>query len=392
MSTAPRSGLKTTASCDVYLDESHKAVRETCRRFAQQEIAPYANEWEEDEIFPAELYKKAAEAGILGVAFPESLGGSAGDALHSLMVTEGLIHGGSTGVIAGLGSLGIALPAIIQSGTPDQLERFARPAIAGELICALGITEPGTGSDVAAVRTRAVKDGDDYRITGNKLFITSGCRADFVTVLARTSDDKHGGLSFFVVEKGMPGFEVSRSLKKTGWRASDTAELAFDDVRVPASNRIGAEGSGFVTLMRNFQTERLMLAGFGYAGAEFCLDEATAYARQRQVFGRPVTAFQVTRHKLADMAMRVLAAKTMTYHVASRMALGEILVAEVSMAKNFTAEVAMQVSYEAVQILGGMGYMRESAVERISRDSRLLPIGGGTQEVMKEIIAKTLAF
>ncbi len=384
--------LRVTTSCDALLDDSHKAVRETCKKFALKEIAPHAYEWEEAESFPRELYQTAAAAGILGIGFPESVGGFGGDAVHGLMVSEGLIHGGSTGVIAGLGSLGIGLPAIVQANDPEQIERFVRPTLRGETISALAITEPGAGSDVAAVRTRAVRDGDDYRISGAKLFITSGCRADFVTTLARTSDDPHGGLSFFVVEKGMPGYEVSRSLKKTGWRASDTAELSFDEVRVPARNRIGPEGGGFVTLMRNFQAERLMLAGFGYSSAEFCLEQALEYARQRKAFGKPITGFQVTRHKLADMATQVLAAKTLTYHVATRVAAGDYLVSEVSMAKNFTAEVAVQVCYEAVQILGGMGYMRESAVERISRDARLLPIGGGTQEVMKEILARTLAF
>jgi len=377
---------------DAQLDESCLQIRETCTRFAKKEIAPYANEWEEAESFPRELYKKAAEAGILGVSFPEEVGGSGGTQVHAMMVTEGLIHGGSTGVIAGLGSNGIGLPPIVQAAASDQIERFVRPCMQGERIAALGITEPGAGSDVAGVRTRAVKDGDDYLISGSKMFITSGCRADFVTTLARTGDDPHGGLTFFVVEKGMPGFEISRSLKKTGWRASDTAELSFDNVRVPAANRVGPEGSAFVTLMRNFQAERLALAAFGHASAEFVLEEALAYARERKVFGKPVTGFQVTRHKLADMATAVLACKSLNYHVAGRVAAGQYLVGEVSMAKNFAAETAVKVCYDAVQILGGMGYMRESAVERISRDVRLLPIGGGTQEVMKEIISKALQF
>lgn len=384
---------KITRSLDItHLDESHTAVRDTCRRFAEKEIAPYSYEWEEAEVFPRELYPIAAKAGILGMAFPEEVGGAGGNQMHALMVTEGLIHGGSTGVIAGLGSAGIALPPILMHKDTDQIERFVKPALAGERIGALGITEAGTGSDVAAVRTRAVRDGDDYVITGNKLFITSGCRADFVTVLARTSDAPHAGLSFFVVEKEMAGYAVSRALKKTGWRASDTAELAFDAVRVPKENRVGPEGSAFVTLMQNFQNERLMLAGFGHASAEFCLEHALAYARERKVFGKPVTGFQVTRHKLADMATKVLASKSLNYHVATRVAAGEYLVGEVSMAKNFAAETAMSVCYDAVQIMGGMGFMRESAVERLSRDARLLPIGGGTQEIMKEIISKTMGF
>ncbi len=379
-----------TRSLDTDLDPTYLQVRETARRFAEKEIKPFAHEWEEAEIFPRELYKRAAAAGILGMEFPESCGGAGGDCLHGMMITEGLIHGGSTGVMAGLGSLGIGLPPVVQAEDPEQIKRFVEPCIRGERISALAVTEPNTGSDVASVRTRAVRDGDDYLISGAKTFITSGVRADYVTVLCRTSDDPHAGLTFFVVEKGMPGYTVSKSLKKTGWRASDTAELAFDEVRVPARNRLGEEGSAFVTLMRNFQFERIYLAGMGHASAEFCLDEAIAYSKEREAFGRPLSAFQVTRHKLVDMATKVLAAKALNYHVARRISAGDYLVAEVSAAKNLSAEIANQVCYEAVQIFGGMGYMRETAVERISRDARLLPIGGGTQEIMKEITAKTL--
>ncbi len=381
-----------TRSLDAMLRDDHLEVRRTCTRFAEREIAPYSTEWEEAEEFPRDLYKMAAEAGILGMSLPEEVGGSGGDALHSLMVTEGLMVGGSTGVIAGLGSLGIGLPPIVQAGDPGQIERYVKPAIAGDTISALGVTEPGAGSDVAGIRTRAVRDGSDYVITGSKTFITSGVRADHVTVLCRTSDDPHGGLTFFVVEKGMKGFEVSRALHKTGWRASDTAELSFDNVRVPEENRVGAEGSAFVTLMRNFQGERLMLAGFGHAAAEFCLLKATEWAREREAFGRALMGFQVTRHKLADMATKVLSAKALNYWVASRVAAGDYLVAETSMAKNHSATIANEVCYDAVQIFGGMGYMRETVVERLSRDVRILPIGGGTQEIMKEITAKTLGF
>ena len=375
---------------DHLLDETHLAFRKTCEDFARREIAPFATEWEEAEAFPRELYGKAARAGILGVTFPEDVGGSGGTLLHSMMAVEGLMRGGSTGVVAGLGSLGIGLPPIVQAGDPDQIDRFVRPTLAGETISALAITEPGAGSDVAGVRTTARRDGDDYVINGAKTFITSGVRADFVTVLCRTSPDKHGGLTFFVVEKGMEGYSVSRALKKTGWRASDTGELAFSDVRVPARNRIGAEGAGFVTLMRNFQTERLGLAVYGHASAQMALEEALAYARQREAFGRKLTGFQVIRHKLADMATQVLSSRTLNYTLAARVDQGHYLVGEVSMAKNHAADVAMRVCYEAVQILGGMGYMRETVVERLSRDVRILPIGGGTSEVMKEIIGREL--
>lgn len=372
------------------LDESHELYRKTCLRFAKEKIAPFVNEWEEAGTFPRELYKEAAAAGVLGASYPTELGGGGGDLLHSLIGIEAMLTGGSSGVVAGLGSMGIALPPILFLGSPEQHKRFVPPALAGDTIWALGITEPGTGSDVAGIKTRAEKDGTDYVLHGGKLFITSGVRADFVTVLARTGPDKHGGLTFFVVERGMPGFTVSRALKKTGWWASDTAELSFDGVRVPEANRVGQEGSGFTSLMRNFQQERLALAFYGHGTAEIVLDDAIHYAKERQAFGRPIAGFQVTRHKLAEMATKVTAAKAFNYDVAGRVNQGEYLVKETSMAKNFSARMAQEVCYEAVQILGGMGYMRETRVERLSRDARILPIGGGTSEIMNEIIAKGL--
>ena len=377
---------------DTLLDDTHTMLRDSCRRFADKEIAPYAAQWEEAGIFPRELYAKAAEAGVLGVGFPEEYGGCGGGNVHMMMAIEGLMRGGSTGVTVGLGSLGIALPAIVQGKDPSQIDRFVRPTLAGETIAALAITEPGTGSDVAAVRTRAVRDGDHYVVNGAKMFITSGVRADFITTLVRTGEDPHGGLTFLVIERDMPGVSVSRALQKTGWCASDTAELAFDDVRVPVANRVGPDGGGFVTLMRNFQTERLALAAYGYATAQLALDASRRYVRERKAFGRPIAGFQVTRHKLADMATRTLAATALTYQVAAALDRGHYLVAEVSMAKNLCAETAVAVTYDAVQLHGGMGYMRETLVERLSRDARLLPIGGGTQEIMKEIIAKQLRF
>lgn len=371
-------------------DESHELFRASCRRFAEEKIAPFCYEWEEAGEFPRELYRDAARAGILGAGYPEELGGGGGDFLHGLVGIEGLLHGGSSGVVAGLGSHGIALPPILRMGSPEQQRRFIPPVLAGEQIAALAITEPGTGSDVASLTTRAVRDGTDYVLSGSKLFITSGVRADLVSVLCRTGPEKHGGLTFFVVERGMPGFSVSRALQKTGWRASDTAELSFDEVRVPQANRIGEEGSGFVALMQNFQGERLALAFYGHATAELALQDAIAYARERSAFGRPLAGFQVTRHKLAAMATKVAAARTFNYRLAERVAAGEYLVGEVSMAKNFSAQIANEVCYDAVQIFGGMGFMRETRVERLSRDARLLPIGGGTSEIMNEIIAKSL--
>ncbi|QDG49453.1 acyl-CoA dehydrogenase [Persicimonas caeni] len=373
-----------------FLSETHKMFRQTAKRFALDEIRPNAHAWEEAGEFPRDLYKKAADAGILGVGFPEELGGSGGGPMAGVMVIEGLMHGGSTGVAAGLGSLGIGLPPVVQSEDERLIDEFARPALAGDKICGLAITEPNTGSDVAGVTTRAELDGDEYVVSGAKMFITSGVRADFLTTLVRTAEDKHGGLSFLVVETDREGVTLSEPLAKHGWWASDTAEIGFDEVRVPKENLVGSEGGGFVTLMRNFQNERLALAAYGVATAELAYEESMKYVKEREAFGRPIVGFQVTRHKLVDMHTRITAAKTFLYQVASRMEAGEYIVKEVSMAKNIAAELAVDVCYEAVQLHGGMGYMRESLVERLSRDARLLPIGGGTQEIMKEIIAKQM--
>lgn len=377
---------------DNLIDDTARALRAEVTRFAEREIRPHAHTWEEAGLFPRELYKSAAEAGVLGIGFPESHGGSGGSPTHMVMAIEGLMRGHSTGVAVGLTSLGIALPPLFQWKNPDHLERFARPVLAGEKIACLAVTEPDTGSDVAGVKTRAVRDGDCYVVNGAKTFITSGTRADVLTTLVRTGDDPHGGLSFLVLERDMAGLTVSRALQKTGWWASDTAELAFQDVRVPVANRVGPEGSAFVTLMKNFMNERLALAAYGAATAEIALEEATRYVRERKAFGRPIAGFQVTRHKLADMASRVLEAKTLVYQTAAALGRNEPCLKEVAIAKNRAAEAALYVTYEAVQLFGGMGYMRETVVERLARDARLLPIGGGTQEIMKEIIAKSMGF
>jgi acyl-CoA dehydrogenase len=375
-----------------YFDDSHNALREMAARFTREFITPHAHEWEEQHLFDVGLYQQAAEAGMLAPHWPEAYGGGGGDIFHSIACTEELMRGGSTGAVVGLGSLNIALPPVMAMGSEEQKQRWVPPVLAGEKIAALAITEPGTGSDVAGIRTRAVRDGTDYVISGAKTFITSGCRADLTTVLTRTSDDPHGGLTFFMVESDREGYAVSRALKKTGWWASDTAEIAFDEVRVPEENRIGPEGSGFLALMHNFEGERLMLAVNGYCLAEIAFEHALAYSREREAFGRPIGKFQIIRHKLADMATAVATAKSFTYQCAARIHAGERISAEIAMAKNHTSDVARQVCWEAVQIFGGMGYMRETLVERLARDARLLPIGGGTQEIMKEIIAKQLAF
>ena len=377
------------ASGFLFEGEEHAALRAQVRRFARERIAPHAAAWEEAEEFPQGLYREAAEAGLFGVGYPEEVGGTGGDLTHILCAAEELVLAGrSVGTAAGLGSHGIALPPIVRFGTEEQKRRFVSPVLRGEKIAALAITEPGGGSDVASLATRAVRDGDHYVVTGAKTFITSGCRADLVTAAVRTGGPGHGGISILVIERGTPGFEVSRKLRKTGWWASDTAELAFQDCRVPAANLIGPENGAFGILMANFVPERLMLAGQCVAIAQLAYTESMAYARDRQAFGRPIGGFQVTRHKLADMATRIAAARALTAEVAVRAARGEPVPALAAMAKNAASDACSWVVDQAVQIHGGAGYMREVLVERLYRDARLYPIGGGTREIMNEIISK----
>jgi acyl-CoA dehydrogenase len=273
-------------------------------------------------------------------------------------------------------------------GNKEQHERFVRPCIEGKKISALAITEPGGGSDVASLRTKAVRDGDHYVVNGSKTFITSGARADFVTAAVRTGGPSHGGVSLLVIEKSTPGFSVSKKLKKTGWWASDTAELTFENCRVPASNLIGIENAGFIAIMMNFTSERLMLAVQCVAIAELAYRESVAYARQRMAFGKPLSGFQVIRHKLADMGSHIAAARALTNELAVRYARDEQTPALAAMAKNTATDMCSFVCDQAVQIHGGYGYMRETLVERLYRDARLYPIGGGTREIMNEIICK----
>lgn len=367
------------------------ALRELVRDFTAREIVPSLPEWEDAGELPRSLHRRAADAGILGAGFPEEAGGSGGELFDALIVAEEIIRaGGSGGVVASLFTHGIALPHLIASGDKDLIDRFARPVLAGEKIGALGVTEPGTGSDVAGIRTTAVRDGDAYVVNGAKMFITSGVRADFVTTAVRTGEPGFGGISLIVVEKGTPGFTVSKALRKMGWQCSDTAELAFDDVRVPAANLIGAENGGFLQIVQNFVTERLSLAVQAYATAQRCLDLTLSWIRDRETFGRPLSSRQLVRHKVAEMARQVDVARAYTRSVAERHAAGEDVLTETAYAKNTAVYACEHVVHEAVQLHGGMGYMRESEVERHYRDARLLGIGGGTNEIMNEIVAKRL--
>jgi acyl-CoA dehydrogenase len=367
------------------------ALRDLARELTAKEIAPHVSEWEQAGELPRSLHKTFAGAGVLGVSFPEAVGGGGGDAVDSAIVTEELLLGGASGgVIASLFTHGIALPHIVAAGSPYLVDRYVRPTLAGELIGALGVTEPGGGSDVAGITTRAERDGDDYVVSGAKTYITSGVRADFVTTAVRTGGPGHGGISLLVIDKGLPGFTVSRPLDKMGWRASDTAELSFDQVRVPAANLVGAEGDGFVLIMKQFQSERLALATHAWAMAQRCLDLTLAWVRDRETFGRPLASRQVVRHKLAEMARQVWVAKTTTRAAYDEwLATGDGVTA-VSMAKNTACAACDHVVDEAVQLFGGLGYMRESEVERHYRDSRILRIGGGTDEIMNEVIAKRI--
>lgn len=374
-----------------YFNATHEQARATARRFVTDEILPYIEDWEEAGEFPLTVYRKAGEAGLLGVGYPERFGGSGeGDVFLKIAISEELMRSTSGGLVASLGSLDIALPPIVQWGSDVLRDRIVPPVLRGERIAALAITEPGGGSDVAALKTRAVRDGDYYRVSGSKTFITSGTRADYYTVAVRTGEAGHGGISLLLIEKGTSGFSVGGKLRKMGWWASDTAELFFDDCPVPVGNRIGPENGGFMAIMTNFLRERLMLCVMGYMAAELALQAALHYCNDRTAFGRPIGKFQVSRHKLVDMATQVEIAREYTYRCAALMQDGKTPVREVAMAKNFTAQVAEDVTREAIQLHGGMGYMREAMVERLYRDARLLAIGGGTTEIMKELIAKQM--
>ncbi len=375
---------------DLFWDDTHIALKQSVDRWVADTVRPHAAQWEADKLFPRELYKKAGDAGILGVGYPEEYGGAGGDIFHGLIIGEAMIRGGSAGTAAGLASHSIAIPPILALGSEAQKQRYIPPVLAGDQIACLGISEPGAGSDVASTRTTAVRDGDHYIVNGAKTFITSGCRADFATVLVRTSEDRHSGLTLLVIERGTPGFSTGQPLEKMGWAASDTGELFFEDCRVPVENRLSEEGSGFIGVMVNFVAERLYLACSCVAIAQLALDESLKYVQQREAFGKTLAGFQVTRHKLAQMATRTEAARAFVSTIAERHRKGEDVTCEVAMAKNVAVDACSFVADAAVQLHGGMGYMRESLVERLYRDARLYPIGGGTSEIMRELISKRL--
>jgi acyl-CoA dehydrogenase len=412
--------------------EEHEELRESVGRFVSAEIAPRVSEWEDAREFPRELFARCGELGFLGLKFPERYGGQGGTHLHDAIWIEELSRsGGSGGVAAGLNAHAqIAMPPAFYFGTEEQRQRWVVPGIRGELIGALGITEPGAGSDVAGIRTTASKVPGGYLVNGSKTFITNGVRADFLVCAVRTTEEGgHNGLSFLVLERDMPGYEVTSKLEKLGWHSSDTGELSFTDVEVPAENLLGPEDQGFYLIMANFQWERLAMALGAVGGMQKTFDLTLDYAKQREAFGRPIGGFsgpaplgagtsvsggeaaagdsQAIRHKFAEMATRIEASRTITYNALRLFTEGHDAVAgetdpravieatsgslrEVTMAKLFTQRALLDVADDCLQIHGGYGYLREYGIERAVRDARLGPIGGGTDEIMKEILGRQL--
>lgn len=382
-----------TASIPPPFEEHHAELRESVRRFVENEIAPHVDEWEERREFPRDLYERCGELGFLGLKFPTAYGGQGGTHLDDAIWVEELSRrGASGGVAAGLNAhASIAMPPVFEFGNEWQRQRWIVPGVRGEKIGALGITEPGAGSDVAGIRTMATKVDGGWVVNGSKTFITNGVRADFLVCACRTTEEGgHGGISFLVLESAMPGYEVTGKLEKLGWHSSDTGEISFADVEVPDEHLLGEENGGFALIMANFAWERLLMAIGAVGAMDGLIDKAIAYSSEREAFGRPISNFQVTRHKIADMATTTAACRTLTYDTLRRFAEGEDVTREVSMAKLMTQRALVEIADQTVQIFGGWGYMREYGVERDLRDARLGPIGGGTDEIMREIISRTM--
>ena len=373
----------------LFTDE-HEELRRSIRAFVEKELRPHAEEWEQAKDFPDDVFARMGELGFLGLHFDEADGGSGGDYLTMLVLAEEMARCGSGGVSMAVSvQCEYVTPPIARFGTPQQKARWLRPAIEGRRIGALGITEPGAGSDVAGIATKAIRDGDEYVVNGRKTFITNGCRADFLLLVAKTDPtQRHAGISLLLVDTDTPGFHVTRRLEKVGMLSSDTAELAFDDMRVPAANLLGEEGAGFNQIMWELQGERLSAAAGACAGAQHTLDATIEYVQQREAFGRRIADFQSTRHKLAEMQTMIDAARALTYETAWRVQLGEYPVRAITEAKLLATRVHFDVADTCLQLHGGMGYMMEMPVQRAWRDSRLARIGAGADEVMLDYIAK----
>ncbi len=372
-----------------YFTDEHRMLRDTVKQFAQREIAPYAEEWDAEGIFPRELFKKAGDLGLFGIRLDPKYGGSGLDWWATAAYVEGLSYTTSGAVnMAIMVQSDMTLPFIDEMGTPEQKEEFLRPAIAGDKMVALGISEPGGGSDVAAIKTRAKVEGDDLVISGQKLWITNGTRADFILLAVRTSEERYKGISFVLFPTNVKGFSVGKKLKKVGNLASDTAELFFDNCRIPKRYLLGEMNRGFYYVMENFQGERLVSAIGAVYAMERAIELAKAYGKEREAFGQPLGQFQVWRHKFAEMDTQVEAAKWLTFRALDLYNRKLKAIREITMSKLQTSELSQRVMYDCMQIFGGFGYTTEYPISRFWRDVRLHTIGAGASEVMKEILAK----
>lgn len=387
------SGFDVTSASDVFFEEEHKMLRDQVRRFVEEEIKPHADQWEADGATPRELLRKMGALGFFGIRYPQAYGGSAMDERATVVLSEELGRSTYAGVaITALVHTDMASVHLFNAGNDAQKAKYMPGIVSGEIITAVGVTEPDAGSDVKGIRTTARREGDHYVLNGTKTFITNGVLADVYCIAAKTGGDGPASkaVTMFIIEKGMAGFTVSRALDKHGWRSSDTAELSFVDVRVPAENVLGEEGRGFYEIMKNFQNERLVLGAMAMGEAQAAIELTVAYVRDRKAFGAPLWEKQAIRQRLAMLSARVEAARQMVYATAVRSARGEQLVREVSMIKALCGELVNEVMYACVQFHGGMGFMRESTIERMSRDARVQSIGGGATEVMLEEVAKRM--
>ena len=374
----------------MYFTDAHEELRLHIRKFLEKEVQPHLEEWEE-KTFPNSIFERLGELGFLGLRYPPEYGGQGGDYFSAVVLSEEMARAGSGGLgMAVAVQTEMATPPVFKYGTEEQKRRWLAPAIRGEQIASIAITEPDAGSDVAGITTVARRYGDEYVVNGRKTFITNGARCHWALVVTKGDRERgHGGYNLLLIEKGTPGFSVAKTLKKLGMHSSDTAELLFDDCHVPAANLIGEEGEGFKQLMWELQGERMITAAGAIAGAQRTFEYTMEYAQNRQAFGQSIANFQVIKHRLVDMGTKIAAVRAFVYQTAKQWDDGEYPVREISQAKLLATQVACEVADDAIQILGGHGYMSEFPVERAWRDARLARIGAGTDEIMKEIIAKS---
>jgi citronellyl-CoA dehydrogenase len=378
----------------MYFDETHETFRKSVKRFIDKEINPSIDEWEEKTVPLHDLFKKMGDLGFLGIRYDPKYGGQGLDYWYETVLLEEIGHIRGMGVFTAIAvQTNMATPAIAAFGSEYQKETYLRPAIAGDMVCAIAVTEPDAGSDVSAIRTRAVRKGDTYVINGSKTYITNGTQADFLTLLARSGDEPgYHSFSLFIVPTDLPGFSVSKKLDKVGLRSSDTAELFFDNVRVPAKNLIGSEGEGFIYQMQQFQHERFAVLPVSYTSVQDMIDMTVAYLRQRVVFGKPLITKQVLRHRLVGWIARNESLKQLTYHIVRMKIQGLDVTREISMGKLLAGQLISEVAAGCLQMFGGMGFMNETLISRYFRDSRVMSIGAGADEVMCEVIARTEGF